>query len=345
MTTQELLNNIDIRKSYGNLFVEDFNIKPGNSFEENTSRLNLLILKAKTEKKTIVFGKGNFEFGQIEWSGEVSMVGAGWKHTTLKGVTATPLINYIGSVINEQPGPLFYGFKLDGNNTSTIGLNIRILSFFLFEELYIEKFTTRAVNAEGVLIGQWKRCFFVYNPNHYNAYLGSTAFQPNLVTFSDCIFSDCSGFGVTYSRAGHISFQNCNFERNGTSNDENTGSVKMFEMTPSGESLSLIMDNCWFEANHGTLVHINTPFGDSKSVISNCLMQYNTVNYGIKLESNTISNKLMIQNSKIINQGAVADLSCNGLYASVETIFSEVGSYTSSSGGSLFTHTPTLVTV
>ncbi len=273
--------------------LEVFNIKHygavGDNNTDNTAAIQYTIDLAHVNGGTVYVPAGIFKTHALITYRNVSIVGDITPQISeLRSIAAETMISLVNTVFNRTTSGL-HNLYLNGNYVGTIGYYMQYASTFSFSNCIFANFVTYQMKLSGTLAG----CF--YNCRFYGDITGATkpgiglfaerdnahGWAPNLLTFYHCqwIFNYLA---VQFTCGAAIKFQSCDFEVNGVGGDASSGCVKYanFEGISNTFIIGLEMDDCWIDANFGTMINIadnNFATKNNLNVISNCIFISNTI--------------------------------------------------------------------
>lgn len=185
---------------------------------------------------------------------------------------------------------------LVGNGIADYGVEFRNMFMFKFENLWFSGYKTNSVKLTGVGAASF----------NYIRVFGGTGFklltsdsssagymQANLNEFNFVYFERIPGLCVDMDRASNIVFRSCNFEFSGTAGDPNTGGVRAMRMSPGGEGVDLVFEQCWSETLSGPFLQIYN--SDGNTVIRDCM---------VGNPGNTAANMIVNDGCKVLIDGA-----------------------------------------
>lgn len=229
----------------------------------------------------------------------VSLWGESKVGTILSGMTADTMITYDNNQffthpvtnIGNAPG---YGysslenFTLEGHNVSLMGINYQYGYWFYHKGIVIDSMLSTGLNLRGTLTGVFddflvKWCPIGVTGDTINLSPGGNV-APNLMTFRNLKVYNCPTWGMQISNSGGaIQCDNCDISDEGTLHNPNTGGIRLNK--PSSTGASLLLANCWFEHNLGTLVRTDNE-ATLYVTLLNCLIANTlTPSYGVYMST------------------------------------------------------------
>lgn len=278
--------------------------------------------------------RGEFKIDSLRWYPNISMKGAGWQATTLKSNSAVRMFSYYNPTIApDQVAGSISDMKLEGNTVGTYGIDLEGIYLMNYYNLSIRNFTVKGVNLVGCIGHYFYSCIFAGNETGIaideNAYSSA-----NFNYMENCGYYGNRTWGVTLANGSDLTLVHPDFEVNGTTNNLNTGSIKVSNMCPSGERNGLNIFGGWAERNNGTTMLFENSRGAARHYISNFMIQYPDAG-GATVGVNLVQTSSFDQ-SVIINGGSVlghtTDVITDGAYATndltktVASVHTEVNS-------------------
>lgn len=273
-----------------------------NTAAQNATLVNDAITAAKVVNGVVLIPAGDFDSTKWNWDPRVRLYGAGKNATKINFTQAEAMIEYTGDTW-YFPTAIIEGMHLRGgvdenNRVSTIGLNIKAVTYFHFRDLMFQFIDGNSIEMEGCLIGKFEnvqthRC--VGGVKSITAQTTSIGrLQDNLVLFDDCQFQWPSTWAVQWDNGSSIQFHACDFEQCGTDGDVNTGIMNITDASPGGEGTGIVLNGCWGEFNYGTLFKIQGNQA-AKHSIRDSMFQYGTTTKAVNLNGG----QLLIDNSTL----------------------------------------------
>lgn len=271
--TVKSIKNIDVtlESLYKSINVAGSKINPKllptNTAAENGNLLNVAILDAWANRKSIELPSGEFPLENVQWL-PVNMTGND-RNTILKSTGANPIfIGHSGMSTDVIDGALLPnsnkkfcgceqgGFTLFGNNIGTYGMDLGVMAYAKMDRIVMYGFTQSGLRTQGMLVCDWYDLNISHCKNGIIATKGTgfngATFAANLVTFSAIRMNNISNLGVDWSQGCNVSFYGFDGEACGTGGDANTGVLKfsnIFPDYPGGTGIKLY--NSWGERNSG----------------------------------------------------------------------------------------------
>ncbi len=282
----------------------------------------------------VLFPQGTYLVNSLAWYPNVDMRGVSQKASILKSAAASPLIYSYSTSEIEQPSASISDLTLEGNNIGTIAVDITGVYHTTFNRLLVQNFTVKGFQMKAVVCDVWNKCYIS------NCVTGVTLEGydqlglSNLNVFNQSNIQLCTNWALIMDNASGLSFNNCDFEVNGSANNLNTGCIKLTSPSPLNEGVALNMNGGWFERNHGSAIVIGTQGepsnGGFRSILTGVIIQYpqtgNTL--GISIQEN--------QHLTLIGctiDGQTTDVLADGANAIVNLFDSTVGQHTETNGG------------
>lgn len=292
---------------------EVFNVKIygalGNNSADDSNAINQAILAATPTNGIVYFPGGRYRGSNILRNPACSYLGDSKMSTIIKpAIAGAPIFKTTRTGLSD---PYEQGFirdiQFDGEFSATIGIESVGEAYFKWEGCSFFRFTDAAITLFGTLSGALTNCYFRYNVTGVRAKFNITqTVQPNLMSFYNCWFLEHSKWALDWEKAAGVHLDKCDFEGNGTPNDNNTGSIRIFRPCPTGEGVAVTLDKCWFESGRGVNLDIINAGGYSRTIVRDTHMMYESNTYGIRITGGSGTggppqvNKLFISGSNII---------------------------------------------
>ena len=238
----------------------------GDGSTDNTTAIQDAIDAAAANYGTVYIPHGVFKTGSLTVDYKINIVGDG-KYSVLQSNAAEPLLvsyasSYMDGANGRYPHGRMFNFMLDGNEVGTIGIESTRMALFNIDRVIIYDFTDIGFKLIGSLIGEVNHCEFRNCPILiYADSVSNPVSQPNLVNIRNTQLIGASDYAVKWLNGSMLSFENCDFESNGTAADSTTGSI-YFTTTDgivgsnSVDFIGLTVQHCWFEQNVGNGIEI-----------------------------------------------------------------------------------------
>lgn len=247
--------------SFEHLYIDaytEFNVSPNKTAAENSVNLNKATLKAHLENKPLLLPAGIIEHEGFMYYQNVVMRGTGLMTTTLKSTTPTAALKtprgegdpYFSLAVGE-----ISDMTIDGNNIGTVALDLTNMSESTFENLLIKKFTQYCIIGEGLLMSWFKNVFVHDSTNGIllkaSSNSGFGPMQPNFNVFQKCSFQRLKNIGIEIYGAAMLTLRDCSVEKNGTPNNDATGFIKAYGISPLEEGVDITIEGVWSEICYG----------------------------------------------------------------------------------------------
>jgi hypothetical protein len=242
-----------------------FNVKAygavGDNSTNNTTYIQAAINAAHIQGGIVYFPAGTYKTNKLTTYTNVTIKGDGYLTSFIKSISADTMFvlhnlapALAGVQYNDLSQSLIEDIYLNGDSIGTVGFYANRAANFKIGRCYFNKFRNKGLMLVNCLIGNVDNCYFYYNPigvYGYSDYSQNTA--TTHVTLRDCVVNFCRTWAVSWTGGGMLNLDKCDFEVNGTVYDTLTGAVNYYSnIWPGG----LIMNGCWMEENHGTVVNI-----------------------------------------------------------------------------------------
>lgn len=337
---------------YGSLNAEDYGVLPANNAAANTAAVNSFLALCESQNKTAVFGSGTFWFdGTVFLPPHVDLIGSGANRTVFKSATATTLLktlegfNGLSDVPQVRRHVLIKGIQFDGNNAGTTGLHLYKVSNFYLQDCMFTGFTQKNTYIEASIYGSINDCRWWGGTVGVASDNGNGIMGNNTIKFYNCEWTECGSWAVDWNGGAQVNFTGCTMERCGTNGNASTGAIRATHISPNDEGVGLVLQNCWLEANAGTVIDLVGTGSNVRYVIANSLIQFDgfgrTASMGIRITSGTGYQRLSLENATVQVNGP--DLYINGSKAIVTMKDCLVDSYSKINGGLLYRYDPVAV--
>ncbi|AYZ11926.1 hypothetical protein EGY05_08295 [Chryseobacterium arthrosphaerae] len=274
-------------------------VKESNTAAQNTQIINDIIENEskKTVQRVIKFPPGIFMVNEIIMQPNISLTGAGDVLTVLRtdiGSTARYIINLPDGRVNRG---LIADLLIDGKNATEGAVYINNTFDFEITNCIIEGGVKYGIKMVGGLYHTMSNIYLVGGDislitDHVTGSMGT-----NLIKYDRLYIVKSKKKCVEINGGSNYHFSHCNFEDSGTSGDENTGGVHAIGVSPGGEGVDVVFNNCWAEGVRGGFVYkIDNCKGNS--VIRDCMLG----NGGNGVE--TITNAIVNVGSNLVLSGA-----------------------------------------
>jgi len=270
--------------------IEFVYLAESNTSQENADIINGAVQRAIPTKGEIIINQTPITLDfwpcrTITWDNRVNVKAAGtWGATKLGSTHAEPLIVSTRTSLIDSRGNL-ENIWLDGNGIGTIGIDSNTNIYFNYNKVDIRNFTQIGIKTVSHILGTFTQlkinnCSIGWHSREQDGITFGSAYAPqtgymasNAVILRDCYFTSCSTFAIDKDKGSGIHLNNCNFEQNGTANNNATGVIKFTNMSPDG-GISLVMNGCWLETNNGSHFQLSSNTL-SKAVFQNTFSRYN----------------------------------------------------------------------
>ncbi|WP_278494951.1 glycosyl hydrolase family 28-related protein [Chryseobacterium arthrosphaerae] len=274
-------------------------VKESNSASVNTEIINRAIEdeSKKSTQRIIKLPPGIFQVNEIIMQPNTMLTGAGDVNTALRtdvGSTAKHIITLPDGRVNRG---LIADLYVDGKNATEGAVYVNNTFDFKITNCIIEGAVQYGLKMVGGLYHALSNIYFVGGgisllTDHVAGSMGT-----NLIKYDRLYFVKAIKKCVEINGGSNFVFNSCNFEDSGTSGDESTGGVHAIGVSPGGEGVDVIFNNCWSEGIRGGFVFkIDNCKGNS--VIRDCMLGNGGNGTG------TITNAIINMSSNLLLSGA-----------------------------------------
>jgi hypothetical protein len=255
----------------------------GNGVAEDTQSIQRAIDAARGGG-IVRFPPGTYRTGALVGRRNVTLRGSGIDVSVLKATGQSPMLTLDAEQVALSNGEVC-DLTLEGDGCAAQGLSLRQVARFSLSRVCIQNFTTCGVDVSGALVFQATRCQILNSCVGVEARASQSA-DPNLVAFRDCVVTSNRQYAVRWRGGSMLLLDGCDLEDNGTRGNDDSGTVRVADLCSVGEGIGVVLDRCWFEANHGhSAIRIEPPrFPGALHVVENCQIFGGDRTYGIHVD-------------------------------------------------------------
>ena len=242
--------------------------------------------------------------GALTWYDGVSIKGQGKQVSEWRCNTSAVLLTQAGGATNVHDGTI-KDIKLNGNSQCTQALVITDQARWTMENVIIDGFTTRGINAIGSLVFRIEKSEILSSVIGITASTSSNS-EPNAVVIRDTSIQSNTTYGVEWLGGSLLILDNVDAESNGTAGNASTGGVRASGLCANGEGIGIIIENSWLEGNHG---HSAIRFQAAAAapcwhIVRNTHIITGTRTYGVQVSGSNVS---YILDNVVAQNAATAD--------------------------------------
>ena len=278
----------------GVLDLATLGLKESNTAVQNTTIINEAIVN--NPGKEILFPSGSFKVNEIYPIAGTSLRGSGGARSRLytdEGSMARSIIRLLdGQTARGSIKDLF----VDARNTTEGAIYLNNTFDYQIDNCIVFSNAQYGIKMVGGLYHSISNVYFdggdvALITDHVTGSMGT-----NLIKYDRLYIVKSKKKCVEINGGSNYVFNSCNFEDSGTSGDENTGGVHAIGVSPGGEGVDVVFNNCWAEGVRGGYVYkIDNCKGNS--IIRDCMLGNGGNGTG------TITNAIINMSSNLLLSG------------------------------------------
>lgn len=329
---QANLGTSSVNWTTGDLLQSKFNIVNygaiGDGTTDNTADIQAALDAATVTGGTVFVPAGTFLTGDLDIYKNVSIKGVNKSASVLKAKAGTTnILNYSDTTTNDPNTTATYflanieNLQFNCNSTGANGISVIRAPVGHIDNIGVYNCATGVI-WDGNWISVISNSIFRFNEiglttTKVTLSPSSAVHEANLMTLQNVIFRENTEWGVKYLWGSDLVCNTCDFERNGTNGDLNTGALYLSNNMDQG-SIGANIKSSWFESNWGAAdIYIDTPDNAGIGLIMTDSHFYETPTSGTgpvyNIESTSSLNTMHLKSNIFDTPSGAAHISTPGV--------------------------------